>query len=1149
MANRASFRLAALLLVLGIGLALFARSFLDSGLAASDASPPLSAEALERAADPVPAPKAIALVTPEAELPPVAAAPAARSESEARAAAATPEALELAEAAWVSGTLRFPEGTPIGETVDVIATGKKFKHREMHRARVAADGSFRVAFAKETKQGKLTIDAPHLYLSAPVTVKLAEAARDVVLEPDLGGRIFGVVHPPEGAVDAGTELEKASVNLFTWSMGSGESQQRFSKLDAEHRFELRGVPLHGSHHLSCDTKSWAPSSVDDVAVELGGDVTVDLTLERGVRLSGKVVDESGQLVPGARIGVRVESEGGRHSSSSGELAAKDGTFDLRGKEPGKIQLTAQKKGYVDGELDCGALVDGDVREGLELKLTGGGAIAGRVLWPDGAPAEKAMVSAVPRGDEERDFFGAPGEAVFPTGADGAFRISGLGDSAVDVRVVAKPRDEPAETEKSTAKPKTSLSRKAKWTAKLEAVVPGNDALVLTLQPGYVLTGRVVDDLGAPVKSVQVVATAPEGELGPRGVRGQTVQARSSSEDGAFALEGVPEGAWSVQVRAKGFVACEPIEIAVPDQLALGTLTLARNAVVRGVVRGPDGKPNAKAVVELASPEADRSGGMQAFAMGGSGNRTIQTKSDAQGRFEFKTAPTGDVKLTATRDGFAASETLEVSVAPGETREGLELTLRRGGRLAIEVRSANGGKVGGRELQLYSRSADNRWRQARTDPSGRATIEGLEPGEWQVTAQPTEEEVKALAGDENSPDHWELRSSLEKSASVTVADGETVSVVLGAPPRAPVELRGVVKSGSAPLAGARVSASLQSEHQERSSKFARCDASGAYRMTLDEPGKYSIAASAEGMNPSQWKSVEVPEASTFTYDIELPTGSIAGRVVGPDGAPLDEAWVNLALERSDAERRSDGVQSWGQTDKDGAFRFQNLPAGGYKITASKDQSQWNDRGEPIAPRAPLSREASPVVELTEGGAVRDVVIQLKTGGALHGLVRDASGRPAKHAFITVRDASGAPRDDLSSMTSEDGRYECSGLGEGLWTVRAMREGEVSGEHEVRVAAGQKTVLDLELRAGTKLSVEVQDREGTRVGASITVTDAKGREVRVWQLGGGEAGEPQTVGPLGPGAYTITASNHDGNQVSTSITVAGEATRSVRLKFGD
>ncbi|HUR28925.1 MAG TPA: carboxypeptidase regulatory-like domain-containing protein, partial [Planctomycetota bacterium] len=240
---------------------------------------------------------------------------------------------------------------------------------------------------------------------------------------------------------------------------------------------------------------------------------------------------------------------------------------------------------------------------------------------------------------------------------------------------------------------------------------------------------------------------------------------------------------------------------------------------------------------------------------------------------------------------------------------------------------------------------------------------------------------------------------------------------------------------------------------------------------------------------------------------------------------------------------------GQTDKDGAFRFQNLPAGGYKITASKDQSQWNDRGEEIAPRAPLSREASPVVELAEGAAVRDVVIQLKTGGTLQGVVRDASGRPAAHAFVSVRDPSGVDRNDLSSVADEDGSYECSGIGEGTWTVRAMRQGEVSGEQGVRITAGEKTVLDLELRTGTELSIQVQERDGTPVGASITVTDAKGRSVNVWREEGGEPGAPQKVGPLAPGQYTVTATNHDGNHVSTNVTLAGEATRSVSLKFGD
>src|SRR5687767_3274345 len=58
---------------------------------------------------------------------PLAAPAAEPASSEARVSVATEAERELADAIWISGRIVFPEGTPIGETVDVIASGREFQ--------------------------------------------------------------------------------------------------------------------------------------------------------------------------------------------------------------------------------------------------------------------------------------------------------------------------------------------------------------------------------------------------------------------------------------------------------------------------------------------------------------------------------------------------------------------------------------------------------------------------------------------------------------------------------------------------------------------------------------------------------------------------------------------------------------------------------------------------------------------------------------------------------------------------------------------------------------------------------------------------------------------------------------------------------------
>ncbi len=1149
MANRSSVRLAILFAVLAIGLVFLARSFLNTDAPKIDIGASVEPESRPAASQPS-APSVAAI--PDAPAPAQAAEVAPSTPSE-RAAAATLEELELADAIWVSGSVRFPEHTPLGETVEVIANGKKFKNREMHRARVNPDGTFRVAFAKDTRSGRLAIDAPHLYLSTPLAIKPATAASGHVLEPEVGGRILGVIVPPAGVAEAGEKLQKSSVRLFGWRPGARNEQvERSSKIDANLRFELRGIPPDLRCNVSCQTRSYADSSCDNVAVAVGVDTPLELRLTRGVRLSGRVIDEAGLAAGGAATTLEIEREHGS-SSSSGEMSdAKDGSFDLRGHEPGKFTLSAQKKGFQDAKLELGALVDGDVREGLELRLTSGLFVAGRVVWPDGRPAEKAMVSAVPLKKRDDDEWRQPEDAQFATAADGSFRISGLEPGALVVAASATLRakaeqkesapetatdatqDAQAQAEKQPAK--KSIARGPRWTARLENIEPGNDALVLTLQSGYALTGRVVDDSGVPIKRFQVVATPQSPENGPRNVLTGAVQARFNNDDGSFKLEGVYAGPWKVLVNAKGYLPGEGENVVVPERLALGSLVVPRVAMLRGQVFGPDGAPMAKARVELKLPRINQAR-REFFGRSDSG-----VICDANGQFEFKSAPNGDYVMQATREGFAGSDLLPVSVAPGQTVEGLTLTLRRGGRLVVELMSSGGAKTAGRQISIYPHFEGGDWREARTDAGGGATLEGLAAGQWQVSAEPSEEELKEL-GPQGNEDDWEARSSLQKTAVATIVEGETTRVVLGAPPAAPVEIRGVVHSGGAPVAGARVQAYFQGGAGGGQQKFARCDDKGAYRLSVDQPGKYSFTASREGATSTRWRQVDVPEGPSFQVDLELSAGSISGRVLGPDGAPVVEASVMLGMDPKAAQRRSDHVGAFVQTDASGEFRFDDLPAGVYTVTAMGERMSSNE----AAP--PLSRESVKGLALEEGAALRDVTLRLSVGGILQGLVRDSSGKPAPRSVVYLRDSAGAVREDLAAFTDETGHYLCRGITPGTWTAHAAKDSEVSAESvSVRVAVNETAQLDLEMRVGCMLSVEILDRDGTPVGAAINVVDDRGREQAVRGAPSAEGSKTQKVGPLAPGKYTVTAFNHDGVAASATISLSGETTRSLQLKLG-
>jgi hypothetical protein len=90
----------------------------------------------------------------------------------------------------------------------------------------------------------------------------------------------------------------------------------------------------------------------------------------------------------------------------------------------------------------------------------------------------------------------------------------------------------------------------------------------------------------------------------------------------------------------------------------------------------------------------------------------------------------------------------------------------------------------------------------------------------------------------------------------------------------------------------------------------------------------------------------------------------------------------------------------------------------------------------------------------------------------------------------------------------------------------------------------------------LRVVVQEADGNVVGGRITVVDDRGQEVGgrypfdfdaiEGQPSAAESG--QRIGPLLPGHYKVTATNHDRQDVTQDVSVSGEEELVVALKFG-
>src|SRR5262249_16862657 len=146
-----------------------------------------------------------------------------------------------------------------------------------------------------------------------------------------------------------------------------------------------------------------------------------------------------------------------------------------------------------------------------------------------------------------------------------------------------------------------------------------------------------------------------------------------------------------------------------------------------------------------------------------------------------------------------------------------------------------------------------------------------------------------------------------------------------------------------------------------------------------------------------------ESSDSEMTLRLPSGSIRGRVRGPDGRAAAGVAVSLHPEQEGA--RGAGDCATAVTDAAGRYEFLYLTEGTYLITA---------RGsgvEPFGETSTLACSRRSGVRVDAERETNGVDFDLAAGLELRGVIRDEAGNPVM-ATVFVRDASGMLVDSLS-----------------------------------------------------------------------------------------------------------------------------------------
>ena len=653
-------------------------------------------------------------------------------------------------------------------------------------------------------------------------------------------------------------------------------------------------------------------------------------------------------------------------------------------------------------------------------------------------------------------------------------------------------------------------------------VTKRERVKLVLAPGAAVSGRVVDETGAPVAGAKVLAVAPGLAMDLRR------DAATTEADGAFHFAALAAGSLrfvaSDAVHASGTSELVVLDGAHPTDGVV--IELAAGAVVRGRVVDTAKVPVEGARVEIAGVP-DRGGRRRGGGPGGpggpgpgggGGGEARQAFTDAKGEFTLRGLPRGPLVAIATAErGAASPKTLDAT--SGEVAN-VELVLDRTEAIAgIVVDDANQ-PIEGAQVRADPRERAGRdpgaalergERIARTDSAGAFRIGGLEAGGYTLRAS-------RGGGGSGGPGGRRGRGG-----------GDGVDAEAGATDvRIVVPAEGSV-SGKVALADGTVPPIYFVSLGQAGQSFL----TAAFELGELAPGTYTLDVRGSSFTTHEQDVTIASGQAVDLGTITLTPGRAIGGVVVSGGSPVAGATVYGGRQILGGGATNDSPLGGGAgagatfgagtksttTGADGTFSLSGFGEGDITVVAEL-----------------AAGGRSPARRVTEGEPdAGQLVLALQPFGALSGLLHQ-DGSIASGIGVSVMSTT-SPGAVNMVTSGADGAYRFDRLAPDTYKVSAtlgqIRRGLRLYSQQVVVPAGGEAHMDLGIAAGdVTLVVTPTPTGGGTLGLAIawvasgSVRAATESDLQL-ALAGAGAGTTQmqiarggtaTFTALTPGAYT-------------------------------